>query len=103
MMPWWACAVPARGTAGVRPPDRRGAPPPFSVSAYLRRHAGLRGLDRAEGERRTAALVERLGLGALMAERLDDVPGRLAGDLASVAPFTIAVAVVCSLLWRRRE
>jgi hypothetical protein len=32
-----------------------------------------------------------------------DVPGRLAGDLASVALFTIAVAVACSLLWRRRE
>jgi translation initiation factor RLI1 len=103
MTPWWACAVPASGTAGVVPgccatstsrsrpagssrcaartgrasrrsgygPERLAPPPPFSVSAYLRRHAGLRGLDRAEGERRTGALVERLGLGALVAERLD--------------------------------
>jgi RecA/RadA recombinase len=70
--------VPSRGervaaggvTVGYGP-ERLAPPPPFSVSAYLRRHAGLRGLDRAEGERRTGALVERLGLGALMAERLD--------------------------------
>jgi hypothetical protein len=32
-----------------------------------------------------------------------EVPARLAGDLASVALFAVAVAVVCSLLWRRRE
>jgi ABC-type multidrug transport system ATPase subunit len=70
--------VPSRGervaaggvTVGYGP-ERLAPPPPFSVSAYLRRHAGLRGLDRAEGERRTGALVERLGLGALLAERLD--------------------------------
>ena len=41
--------------------------------------------------------------GALDTTHAGEVPGRLAGDLASVALFTIAVAVVCSLLWRRRE
>ena len=40
---------------------------------------------------------------ALDTTHAGEVPGRLAGDLASVALFTIAVAVVCSLLWRRRE
>jgi hypothetical protein len=40
---------------------------------------------------------------ALDTTHAGDVPGRLAGDLASVALFTIAVTVVCSLLWRRRE
>ena len=70
--------MPSRGervaAAGVTVgygPERLAPPPPFSVAAYLRRHARLRGLDRAEGERRTGALVERLGLGALTAERLE--------------------------------
>ena len=40
---------------------------------------------------------------ALDTTHAGEVPGRLAGDLASVALFSIAVAVVCSLLWRRRE
>jgi hypothetical protein len=40
---------------------------------------------------------------ALDTTHAGDVPGRLAGDPASVAMFTIAVAVVCSRLWRRRE
>ena len=40
---------------------------------------------------------------ALDTTHAGDVPGRLAGDLASVALFAIAVTVVCSLLWRRRE
>jgi len=40
---------------------------------------------------------------ALDTTHAGDVPGRLAGDLASVALFAVAVAVVCSLLWRRRE
>ena len=40
---------------------------------------------------------------ALDTTHAGNVPGRLAGDLASVALFTIAVGVVCSLLWRRRE
>ena len=70
--------MPSRGervaAAGVTVgygPERLAPPPPFSVAAYLRRHARLRGLDRAEGERRAGALVERLGLGALTAERLE--------------------------------
>jgi hypothetical protein len=40
---------------------------------------------------------------ALDTTHAGEVPARLAGDLASVALFTVAVAVVCSLLWRRRE
>ncbi len=40
---------------------------------------------------------------ALDTTHAGDVPGRLAGDLASVALFTLAVAIACSLLWRRRE
>ena len=70
--------MPSRGervaAAGVTVgygPERLAPPPPFSVAAYLRRHARLRGLDRAEGERRAGALVERLGLGALTAEWLE--------------------------------
>jgi hypothetical protein len=31
------------------------------------------------------------------------VPARLAGDLASVTRFTAAVAIACTVLWRRRE
>jgi ABC-type multidrug transport system ATPase subunit len=70
--------VPSRGerlaseglTVGYAP-ERLAPAPPFSVAAYLRRHAGLRGLDRIDGERRAGALGERLGLGALMPERLE--------------------------------
>lgn len=34
---------------------------------------------------------------------VSQVPARLAGDLASVLVFTLAVALVCARLWRRRE
>ena len=40
---------------------------------------------------------------ALDTTHAGEVPARLAGDLASVALLTVTVAVVCSLLWRRRE
>jgi hypothetical protein len=40
---------------------------------------------------------------ALDTTHAGEVPARLVGDLASVALFAVAVAVVCSLLWRRRE
>jgi hypothetical protein len=40
---------------------------------------------------------------ALDTTHAGDVPGRLVGDLVSVALFTIAVTVAYSLLWRRRE
>ncbi len=70
--------VPSRGervaAAGVTvgyAPERLAPAPPFSVAGYLRRHAGLRGLDRAEGDHRAAALAERLTLTGLMPERLE--------------------------------
>jgi hypothetical protein len=40
---------------------------------------------------------------ALNATHTADVPARLAGDLASVTRFTAAVAIACTVLWRRRE
>lgn len=40
---------------------------------------------------------------ALDTDAASEVPARLAGDLASVAAFGVAVAITCALLWRRRE
>jgi len=51
-------------------PERLVPAPPFSGRVLLRHHARLRGLPRAEGERRGAALAERLQATALLDERL---------------------------------
>jgi len=59
-------------------PERLVPAPPFSAGAYLRHHARLR-------------------------THVSQARARLAGDLASVLVFTLAVALVCARLWRRRE
>lgn len=40
---------------------------------------------------------------ALDTEHAAQVPARLAGDLGFIAAFGVAAALVCALLWRRRE
>jgi ABC-type multidrug transport system ATPase subunit len=79
--------VPSRGRrVAARPavgyaPDVLEPAPPFRARGWLRRHAAMRGIGAADGEREVTALADRLGATAL----LDDPLGALSkGSLAKV-------------------